>query len=58
LGEKVRRNGDHKQNHYVQGVLANYFDYVSFYPETELGISVPRETVALYVDLKQSRMIS
>ena len=58
LGEKLRWNGDHKQNHYVREVLVNYFDYVFVCPEMEVGMSVPRETVALYGDLEKSRMIS
>ena len=58
LGEKVRWNGDHKQNHYVRETLANYFEYVSICPEMEVGMGVPRETVALYGDLEKSRMIS
>ena len=58
LGEKVRWNGDHKQNHYVRVVLAKYFEYVSVCPEMEVGMGVPRETVALYGNLEKSRMIS
>ena len=58
IGEKVRWNGDHKQNHYVREVLAKYFEYVSVCPEMEVGMGVPRETVALYGNLENSRMIS
>ena len=58
IGEKVRWNGDHKQNHFVREILANYFEYVSVCPEMEVGMGVPRETVALYGNLEKSRMIS
>jgi uncharacterized protein YbgA (DUF1722 family)/uncharacterized protein YbbK (DUF523 family) len=58
VGEKVRWNGDHKQNHFVREVLSDYFHYVSVCPEMEVGMGVPRETVALYGDLNKSRMIS
>ena len=58
LGEKVRWNGDHKQNHYVSEVLAKYFEYIPICPEMEVGMGVPRETVALYGNLEKSRMIS
>lgn len=58
IGEKVRWNGDHKQNHFVREVLANYFEYVSICPEMDVGMGVPRETVALYGDLEKSQMIS
>ena len=58
IGEKVRWNGAHKQNHFVREVLAKYFEYVSVCPEMEVGMGVPRETVALYGNLEKSRMIS
>ncbi len=58
IGEKVRWNGDHKQNYYVREVLAKYFEYVSVCPEMEVGMGVPRETVALYGNLQNPRMIS
>ena len=58
VGEKVRWNGDHKQNHFVREILSDYFNYVSVCPEMEVGMGVPRETVALYGDLNKSRMIS
>ena len=58
IGEKVRWNGDHKQNHFVREILENYFEYVSVCPEMEVGMGVPRETVALYGNLEKSRMIS
>ena len=47
IGEKVRWNGDHKQNHYVKEILAKYFECVSVCPEMDVGMGVPRETVAL-----------
>jgi uncharacterized protein YbbK (DUF523 family) len=53
VGEKVRWNGDHKQNHFVREVLSDYFNYVSVCPEMEVGMGVPRETVALYGDLNK-----
>ena len=58
IGEKVRWNGDHKQNHFVREVLEKYFDYVSICPEMEIGMGVPRETVALYGNPKKLSMIS
>ena len=58
IGEKVRWNGDHKQNYYVREVVAKYFEYVSVCPEMEVGMGVPRETVALYGNLQNPRMIS
>ncbi len=47
LGEKVRWNGEHKENHVVREILGNYFEYVPVCPEVEVGMGVPRETVHL-----------
>ena len=58
LGEKVRWNGDHKQDRYVREVLAKYFEYIPICPEVEVGMGVPRETVALYGNLENFQMIS
>lgn len=58
LGEKVRWNGDHKQDRYVREILGNYFEYVPVCPEMEVGMGVPRETVALYGTLEEPKMIS
>ena len=58
LGEEVRWNGGHKKDRYVQGILDNYFDYVPTCPEVDVGMGVPRETVALYGTLESSKMIS
>lgn len=58
IGEKVRWNGDHKQNRYVKDILSNYFEYVSVCPEVEVGMGTPRETVALYGNPDKPKMIS
>ncbi len=58
IGEKVRWNGDHKQNHYVREVLGHYFEYVPVCPEVEVGMGTPRETVALYGPRENPKMIS
>ncbi len=58
LGEKVRWNGEHKQDQYLCEVLAKYFDCLPICPEVEAGMSVPRETVALYENFENPRMIS
>ena len=58
VGEKVRWNGDHKQDRYVREILGNYFEYVPVCPEMEVGMGVPRETVALYGTLEAPKMIS
>ena len=57
IGEKVRWNGDHKQNRYVKDTLSKYFEYVPVCPEVEMGMGTPRETVALYGDPEKPKMI-
>lgn len=58
IGEKVRWNGDHKQDRYVRQILGNYFEYIPVCPEMEVGMGVPRETVALYGTPEAPKMIS
>ncbi len=58
LGEKVRWNGDHKKDRYVQEVLGKFFNYIPVCPEMEVGMGVPRETVALYGSLEEPKMLS
>ena len=57
LGEKVRWNGDHKQNLYAKEILGKFFDYVPVCPEVEVGMGVPRETVHLAGDKDSPRMV-
>ena len=58
LGEEVRWDADHKHDQYVRDVLGSYFDYVSICPEVDVGMGVPRETVALYGTLENPKMIT
>ena len=58
IGEKVRWNGDHKQDRYVREILSRYFEYIPVCPEVEVGMGVPRETVALYGEPEKPSMIS
>ncbi len=47
LGEKVRFNSGHKRNSYIAGILKDYFDFVSFCPEVEIGLGIPRDPIRL-----------
>lgn len=47
LGEKVRWNGEHKENRVAKEILGKCFEYVPVCPEVEVGMGVPRETVQL-----------
>ena len=56
LGEKVRWNGDHKEDHYVTGTLAQFFEWVAVCPEVEIGLGTPRETIHLVGDPETPRL--
>ena len=47
LGERVRFDSGHKRNDYVTGVLQDYFEFVPFCPEVEIGLGIPREAIRL-----------
>jgi uncharacterized protein YbgA (DUF1722 family)/uncharacterized protein YbbK (DUF523 family) len=47
LGEKVRFDAGHKKNQFVTDVLTNYFEFVPFCPEVEIGLGIPREPIRL-----------
>jgi uncharacterized protein YbgA (DUF1722 family)/uncharacterized protein YbbK (DUF523 family) len=50
LGEKVRYDGSHKQDHYLTDTLASYIDWLPVCPELECGLGVPREVMHLVGD--------
>ena len=47
LGERVRFDAGHKKHAYINNVLADYFEFVPFCPELDIGLGVPRETIRL-----------
>lgn len=47
LGERVRFDSGHKNNTYINGVLKDYFEFVPFCPEIEIGLGIPREAIRL-----------
>jgi uncharacterized protein YbgA (DUF1722 family)/uncharacterized protein YbbK (DUF523 family) len=47
LGNKVRYDGLHKQDHYITDTLGQYFDFTPVCPEVEYGLPVPREPMHL-----------
>lgn len=57
LGEKVRWNGDHKQDRFVKDLLGQFFEWVPTCPEVEVGMGVPRETVQLTGNPEAPRMV-
>ncbi|MGB1263988.1 MAG: YbgA family protein, partial [Cognaticolwellia sp.] len=47
LGHKVRFDSGHKQNSYINNTLSEYFDFIPFCPEVDIGLGVPREAIRL-----------
>jgi uncharacterized protein YbgA (DUF1722 family)/uncharacterized protein YbbK (DUF523 family) len=47
LGEKVRYDGGHKRNAFVESILRDYFDFKPFCPEVSIGLGIPRPTLRL-----------
>ncbi len=50
LGEEVRFDGGHKNNSYVVHTLGEYFNFIPFCPEVDIGLGIPREPIRLVVD--------
>jgi uncharacterized protein YbgA (DUF1722 family)/uncharacterized protein YbbK (DUF523 family) len=57
LGEKVRYDGGHKEDRFLTGTLARYFEWVPVCPEVELGLGTPRETMRLESSNAGVRMV-
>lgn len=47
LGEKVRFDGGHKQDHFITDTMGRFVSFVSVCPEVEVGMGTPRETIRL-----------
>jgi len=47
LGERVRFDAGHKKHAFVNNVLNQFFDFVGFCPEVDIGLGIPRETIRL-----------
>jgi len=47
LGARVRFDGGHKRNRYVDEVLRDHFEFVPFCPEVAVGLGTPRQPIRL-----------
>jgi uncharacterized protein YbgA (DUF1722 family)/uncharacterized protein YbbK (DUF523 family) len=47
LGEKVRFDGGHKQDHFITDTMGRFVSFVAVCPEVEVGMGTPRETIRL-----------
>ena len=57
LGEKVRWDGNHKQDAVVKNQLGRIFEWVPTCPEVEIGMGIPRESVHLTGSSKSPRVV-
>jgi uncharacterized protein YbbK (DUF523 family) len=58
LGEKVRYDGGHKRNLFLQETLGPFVEWVRVCPEVDCGLSVPREAMRLAGDPKRPRLVT
>jgi uncharacterized protein YbgA (DUF1722 family)/uncharacterized protein YbbK (DUF523 family) len=58
LGEKVRYDGGHKLDHYLNDTLGQFVTWVSVCPEVESGLSVPREAMHLVQGPESPRLVT
>ncbi len=58
LGQKVRYDGGHKLDRYLRDVLGKYVHLIAVCPETESGMSVPREAMHLVGDAENPRLMT
>lgn len=47
LGENVRFDGGHKEDHYLTDTLAPFVEWVAACPEVDIGLGTPRESIRL-----------
>lgn len=57
IGEKVRYNGQHKRDKFVDGVLSEFFEWRSFCPEVAIGLGIPRPTIKIERDKGEFRLV-
>lgn len=58
LGERVRYDGEHRQDRFLSDIFGRFVDWVAVCPEVEVGMGVPRETVRLVGTPDKPRMIA
>ena len=58
LGEKVRYDGGHKRDLFLNETLAPFVEWVRVCPEADCGLPVPREAMRLAGDSKHPRLVT
>jgi uncharacterized protein YbgA (DUF1722 family)/uncharacterized protein YbbK (DUF523 family) len=57
LGARVRFDGGHKRDRYINDLLGEHFHFVSFCPEVAIGMGIPREPIRLVDDQGNIRAV-
>ena len=57
LGSEVRYDGGHKRNRFVTDELSAFVEWVSFCPELEAGLGVPRPAMRLVEEEGEHRLL-
>jgi uncharacterized protein YbbK (DUF523 family) len=57
LGVNVRHDGGHKLDRFLKDTLGAYVEYVQVCPEVECGLGVPRESMHLYGEQDNPRLV-
>lgn len=58
LGEKVRYDGGHKRDLFLNETLGPFVEWVRVCPEVDCGLPVPREAMRLVGDPKRPRLVA
>jgi len=58
LGDRVRYDGGHKQDHFLTDVMGPQVEWVPVCPEFEMGLGVPREPIQLERKKGEMRLVS
>jgi uncharacterized protein YbgA (DUF1722 family)/uncharacterized protein YbbK (DUF523 family) len=58
LGEKVRYDGGHKRDLFLNETLGPFVEWVRVCPEVDCGLPVPREAMRLVGDPKHPRLVT
>lgn len=53
LGNPVRYNGGHKHHSYITSTLGQFFEFIPFCPEVDIGMEIPRPPIRLELIINQ-----
>ena len=57
LGSKVRFDGGHKNNRFINGQLVDFVELFPVCPEVEMGLGIPRPAIQLRNVNSQIRLV-